>query len=927
MMFARSAPALQSPLFWSIFTHATSYEDNFNGVGKLDKADVKIIQRKMVTAFNNYFFAMEAWGLIVVPTWLCIPRIGNVSSRSRETYSMMLSPVTIGTKVYTDGSSHILSIEGELKSLALSGIRTARGDVSNRSVRLLTFVVGAPCTIFICIDQRVRDLPKWLSRKGFNLTPYRVQTNTASLLVFAKQFPASAKVTVGGCASSPVNADNLFVLISRSFRPSYRKQMSEVGLARDHVRFHLPRGLGQVLPEESSLAVDLNVLRWHLHKDTPLEDINEGDAASAPDSNRTHAHREDLRLGMACNFSPSLDMYRSLLVKTRYKWNLKYELGRLLVEFQEKGRSGVDLALCIDRMTVGLKWLHYLEDPYGFLPRFDSVSFKMQSEIEVKVACSVNTASRSQYPHQSKRVIENSPLEYLLEPVKSHFELKKVPGVSLLNTKFTSNRVIVFNVAPPMLYTLMRSVTETQDAVRTISLHELSFDDSVDKGPGKPASELGVSELIFHNQLGQDVHMKVVNAVALDIDFLLRHSDHIDDEENDSNTFFCSMGTNHMVHVKIPDPNPVRDDPVSDLVVSVQTAGWGDVDNISLVSSGGMTTYPFYPVESDRRRNMSGSSNSSADHTPCDRRRNGTSTNKKIEKVITNILEGRVTDRHIDQEDKTPFALCVDCKLVPINKLDEFFRSSSAPDTAVTNYGRVFQDLDISDDELDVSENADGEGETRKQPDKVDTSSLRSCSSCGSSAGRNTLQPSQYALVVVLKGNVDFQNESGGDIDIRVVDVDTGDEVVLEVEPQETVPLPISALRQNGFTMQKVWALDMFLGDPVHMTLLRESFDVKVPARLRISRQHQAESMWIYYRDDAIGFDSLECAHDAMDVEQVSEAAEETTSTIFDDRMSTALSNVSLSELEGGGGVLDTEPRQHKVPIVNQYMMPVISMF
>jgi hypothetical protein len=900
-MLADSSPTTQVLLFWSIFRTATSFSDHFNPIGKLDKTAMKIIQRKMVSAFKNYSFAFEAWGLIVVPTWLSIPRIGNITTRSKESYMLMLSPVTIGSKVYIDGHTHVLSIEGELKALALSGIRTAKCDVSNSSSKLLSFVVGSPCTVYLCIDQRVRELPKWVSKKGFNLTCYRVQTNTASLLVYAKQFPAAAKVSVGGCASSPVNADNLFVLVSRSFRPAYRKLSADIASSlKEPIRFNLSRGL-EVLMESESMSLDLNIFRWHLHKHTPLavDDTDENIAVQSS-LKPTQIPVDQSHINTVGTRSSNFDMYRSLLLKTRFKWHLKFEMESTVISFEEKGKVNPDIVFRTGNTLVSLKWLHYLEEPYGFLPRFDSVICKMRSEMDIQVACSANANA---HDDTAKIRADQFSLEYMLEPVRCNFDVNKVSGVSLLKTSISSNRAMVLNLTPPMIYTLVRVVTLTKEMLSGSDLSPSTTDagfttaqhrEGKHGGSGSTMElENNVSQLIFHNQLGQDIHMKLVNAMSLDIDFLLNQDDNLDDVENESNTFFCTIGAQNMVKMKLPEPTLLNDDPISDLLASIQTGGWNEIENISFMSQGGTSTYTFTPVESDEammQRMRSANTSPNGPHYK-ERDLSGNRYDRKIENAISHMLTGQGDLRSLAMSDLCPYALRVTCKLVPIDD-DESLKSGVCGDPIITDHGAVFSD--------DLTESVNGDDSFSNDGDTNMGIELASVNSHIHGSGIPSLRKSQHALLITLSANVDFVNESGGTIDISVVNQDNGEDIVLEVDDGERTPLPLCALRQGEFTMQKVWGCDLYIGDPVDVVLLRESLNTKVPSRLRISRQHVQESVWIYFKEDETPdhiapTEAAASPHGTSDDNLFGDTSSET----LQGRRSRGMSSSSLSDLGG----------------------------
>lgn len=196
-----------------------------------------------------------------VPRWLNIPTVGKIglkrglSAGKSKIYIPMHSPVCVGSKVFVDSSTTIVSFVDApaLLRLPLTGIRTARGDITNNSSKFLSFEVSGECTVYLCWDLRafnnsfstqvkgplhMRLLPSWVERRGFQLTDMRIRTTSSIHVVLAKHYPAKTgssvnsgfvKVTLGGCHGDKRMKDmnNFFVLASSPLSLIGRSMSSE----------------------------------------------------------------------------------------------------------------------------------------------------------------------------------------------------------------------------------------------------------------------------------------------------------------------------------------------------------------------------------------------------------------------------------------------------------------------------------------------------------------------------------------------------------------------------------------------------------------------------------------------------------------------------------------------------------------------------
>ena len=169
-MLSEMSPTTQLPSFWNIFDFVLNLTKNEKkktmNNQKYDKIITRELQKKCVLACQNYQFARESWEFLIVSALLDLPRIGNIITSNRKKYLPFPSPVTTGTKIYIDANICIMSIEGELGYLPLTGIRTSKSDTSVTSLKYLNFQVSDPCTVFLCWPEKCQ-IPKWVDSRSF----------------------------------------------------------------------------------------------------------------------------------------------------------------------------------------------------------------------------------------------------------------------------------------------------------------------------------------------------------------------------------------------------------------------------------------------------------------------------------------------------------------------------------------------------------------------------------------------------------------------------------------------------------------------------------------------------------------------------------------------------------------------------------------
>lgn len=768
-LLSNSSPTSPMTTFWKIFRPLVSHLEPPLSQ-KYDRLSIREIQKKMVLACYDYEFAMDAWGLMVAPFLLGLPRIGNITSSTKKSLVQMHSPVLVGSLTYVDTNTYIVSL-GELSVFPLTGIRTSKVDAGSTSSKYLNFLVNDPCTVLVCWPEKCKT-SKWLSKRGYFLTTYKVTTSSTTMIVFAKQISVASIVSLGGCANALSN-ENYFVLISRSFYPSYAKMKSD-----ELVRFQLSK-VSNNFQEIGSIRIDTSLFQWGLHLDTNISDMNQ---LHLPESNI--AFVESIP-------SPSTESLFPLFARTRLSWEFSGKLGTLELQYSNHHpRLPIFLCQGSNLCLIG-EMIHIDGTDTGVIPRLDRGSTRLQFDLLAKSCCSPSIV-----PEETKLEIGtwlSTSLEFILEPTSIVLDITKYEGRSNLLVKFDFPQHINVNILPWQFYALynftvpiFKYVTEKSEAqmVEFIS--------------SKPT----ISSIIFENKLGQDIHLK-----------LERHNEnnYLDDEEDDHRVFRCSISSDSAVQVQLPITD---DDILQHLSFNIETFGWSSLENILLSSVESHVVYPIHPQHIlTRSRTNSyctdevGDQNGFTWHNSLsDDHIRQTELRYPLSKKISTLIDEFSMDKLKSCENV--YGITVQCKLVPSTSQDMFSSQS------IVDCGLIFGNDNI---ELELQEN-------------------------NFSDSRNISKAIGCTLHVTLSSNIYLLNSSECSLSVTVAD-----DLNYEIESKEVIPLPLLALHPtNSFiNLQKVWGLDKWLPDPFDFHVSQHSFNIDTPARLRISRDQENQSIWI----------------------------------------------------------------------------------
>ena len=110
--------------------------------------------------------------------------------------------VTEEGQAYYERSKRIITdVDEALKHVPMVGIRTAKVDKGYSGSKFLEFEVTGACVIFLCWDITCHSspLPRWVSRKGFQLSQFRISTTESKYLVYTKRLYGASTQALGGC--------------------------------------------------------------------------------------------------------------------------------------------------------------------------------------------------------------------------------------------------------------------------------------------------------------------------------------------------------------------------------------------------------------------------------------------------------------------------------------------------------------------------------------------------------------------------------------------------------------------------------------------------------------------------------------------------------------------------------------------------------
>lgn len=780
-----------------------------------------------------------------VPTWFHIPRVGCLQVSSKAKYIPMECPVSVGSRVFVDSPAFITSIDEYLQGVNFSGICTSNADVTSDSSKLLQFEVNLPCVLYVCWDVKclTNNPPKWLQKKNFALSNYKIHTNSSVHIVYARSCSTPIKMSLGGCGSKV--GDNFFVLVSAPYPIFHRSSSSLPGSGvkgekgvkkvRSFLDYLSPL-LTETLPEHvlpangisvfnnDSLKMDAGVFSWHIRRDVPLRRKGSEGLYGVPqdmDDFSSSVH-EVQNIAFNSNFS-----------KTRLTTSCLLNVENIVMALTPVHREHATIAFGIQKLILESEITSQIDsrilfDFTSFTSKDNYYCVKLAFEMYFKsVVTCLQTASN--------RPIKS--LEYVLEPTIVDILCLKRLGDSSFAIACGTRQVSVFNIAPSMLTHLLQSYNEISTIIRNTNLNlkdnivsdienKAKEEDKICNQSSRVSENYSIDleKVIFYNNLGQNIRLKIRNIFSIDVispdDGTRREQTQSVEEES---SFACNISSNDRVEFKLPKSSHHNmDDALQSIVVDLETDGWTKVSNIALSLSDSM----LYPIEEAK---VEVGPNASAKNVTGKqsifgatwRSVHGTSGRDQFlngqQRAHQTRDTSNVTIGNTSNDKCNPYALCVSYSTV----CGKSYRQQ---------YSRTIDCGDIFSDDNSVGSEIVSESSQEHDDDK--------------------LEQKLNTIVVEFRSNIEFKNESHGDITLS----DVNGEIVMEnVTTASIVPLPLHILRDKRFEIEKLWSTEKWESDDVStVSIIKQALNKQIPAKLRVSKEQEAESIILHHSNKRV---------------------------------------------------------------------------
>ena len=468
--------------------------------------------------------------------------LGNIIAMSSKGYSCIEAPVGIGSNVYLDTTTSISSMDPWLRSQRLSGIRTAKADSSATSLRFLQFDVDRACVVYLCWDMRVRSLPKWINKWGFQASGLLLQTTVTTHIVLYRSYNANRRIVLGGCGMKTPVFENYIVLIGdalSSVAHTFNTKVNPCWRLRPGTEVYLR---STVTSESQSFGAE---------SDTSDTNRVLGNDIMAP----TQVHiMQSIRFDFE-GHTFRVDLHRGTSL-----------LPVLSIHAKE---SLIDASFDI----IG------------------TMSFQIphrQDSAQIYLSCA----------HDIVYYIKSEPM-YLLEPLNATFYWNKVANNINQTIKCAAMDSIGINVHPDGISSLYEYY---QNNVSAIMSKKYAYPNpSGAKHSDFDKSQSDKSTIVIYNYLGVDIRMWITGAVFLEPEKELLSqpsADTAEEEDSFSQQTLVLAGT--FAIVILQDPLPMSSDKYDDCLrhVSIDIAidGWCDVPQVQLRRQGEQF-YPIYPPE------------------------------------------------------------------------------------------------------------------------------------------------------------------------------------------------------------------------------------------------------------------------------------------------------------------------------------------
>ena len=456
---------------------------------------------------------------------------------SNKGYCSIEAPIGVGSLVYVDTATTISSMDPWLRSQRLSGIRTAKADGQATSLRFLQFDVDRACVVYLCWDMRMRKLPKWVSKWGFQASGLHLQTTVTTHVIFYRSYNANRRIVLGGCGMKVTAFENYIVLVGDALSsvihtfdtkvyPGWRLRPSTELVARNRVRAETPK--------DGSTA-DLS----------PLESFE--------------------------SFNPS----ESTQVHSVYCFRFNLDAHSVRLTLLENSPLSPVVSFCAKSNIIDAS-CDVLDVSFRSLHREDAAQLYFASVPEVLA-------------------YHNGQPMYLVEPFTVTLYCNKVANDINLSVKGAVGDCVAINIQPEVV----SKIAEYYHTCVSNGKCEAFPPSEVTPVLTRKFPSEGNAVLIY-NSLGADVRMWITGAVFLETEKQLFPTPSAEtDEENEySQQTLVLAGT--VAVVILQDPlivgDPQSDDVLQGVSIDIAIDGWSDVTQVKLYRQGARL-YPMALLE------------------------------------------------------------------------------------------------------------------------------------------------------------------------------------------------------------------------------------------------------------------------------------------------------------------------------------------
>eukprot|EP01041_Mallomonas_annulata_P002324 gene2324-4520_t len=788
--------------FWNLFhSHINSSNTNNNNnndsispkdINHLTLKELREIQKDLLLDFQNYSFALESWGLIIVPVLFDLPKIGYIRTVSKMKYCPMLAPVTSGSAIYIDR------------------IKTAQNDMMKSISRFIEFEVDRPCTIWLAWDFKLkRDVNRVM------------------------------KITLGGCNANSKSASNYFILISNlnasnmdastssasTSSASTSSASTSTATTSNHNNYNSSLYNDQNSNHNHSHHNHYhshhmdNILLpcWYLKSHTLMNTLSNFNTHNKTKNNQVDVEVEDdieVQQDISYDF---LEDYQSVEVERNPNNDDDKDndssnnniINKFIRKIILKVMKDLEYSVLFD--TISLKILDDEQDTVRLNGIFKNLQLKLDSSCEVEVEwlsrfhkLDIVFSTQLQLQHEVLAPYGNSSayndndmrFEDIIHPYELQLSLLKSSANTLINVNFISEQLFLCDITPEAMHSILYIIEQIQILLDNTST-SISTSKSVVSLPtqiksfvikNKYNSKINKNKenfnIIIENSLGQEIWL-LIEGLTMCLDSNVSTLSDIDMDNITAAACHIAMPPGGRVAFKINQQQYTQTQhqlqqqqqhnttDLNDIKMNCSIEGWTSIDNIHINTHELSVLYPIQPLI----------------------------INHDIQRISNNNKEGVSRGN----SNNSPYAVVVDCKYI---SKDDLMPSKSSKDVEGED-GRVdgggltsLNDLKCGDGTwVDTPEVELASG--RSTSHSIHTTPVRTSTSTSTS---RFLRPSGASSVAV------------GDNDIEIEEDDNDDDSLLVLRSLEDTLLLVTFSTNIYISNESAGTVHIFDNDDVNIS-------------------------------------------------------------------------------------------------------------